>query len=576
MIIVQIVLFLLIGCSSSTALSSYYYVSQSGAGSQDGTSVDNAWAGWRSIDWDTDGNGSDTGVGPGDTLYVIGTIRATTFPISGYGLSETQRLKIASYPDDPGKIWQGKEINDTEWSGPDEYGAYQKEVRMPVTYGKACEWTADPWDNTPLTSMNAPPDESWSSIAGAYHFNKNVSDIVYYKPTSGSPSGKTLTAWASTSKAFAIVDKDFVTIEGLTILNSVRVLDGSDYIIIKNCEISCSGTQTALQIGKYPGYTPANNGIIRGCYIHNAGNGIYFINQGYGNQYNNDGWLVENNYIANISGTRDSHCIGVQGGTGSIFQYNHLYNGGSGLTFWNDTDQIMRDNIVRFNYVKRMVYARGRGIEFSGETADSDLTTGNVIYANVITDCHNFTGNNPGGVGIRIKNGIPTSGYSIKVFNNTVDDCYYNYYILPTNYENYEVGAFVWNNISLNPKSGGYHIFVRVIGKSFDLSIDRNIYYPDGTFKYDGIVCNNKTKWSNASGNDANSFTKNPNLDSKYVPKSGSIAIGQGEVLTLGHDLILDPSSVWPTEITEGNVKTVKQGLSGGGWTIGAFAPAGN
>ena len=62
--------------------------------------------------------------------------------------------------------------------------------------------------------------------------------------------------------------------------------------------------------------------------------------------------------------------------------------------------------------------SNGRGIEFSGETSDSNYTTGNLIYGNIIEDCDGSDGAD--GIGIRIKNGIPDEGYSIKVFNNTI------------------------------------------------------------------------------------------------------------------------------------------------------------
>jgi hypothetical protein len=569
----RILIVLSILFAANNVIARDWYVSQAGAGAKNGSSVDNAWAGWAKIDWDTDGSGPDTGVGGGDTLYVIGTVRSNTYPVNGYGLSESQRLKIASYPGNPGKLWQGLEISGSNWTGPDAYGAYSKSVSFPTLYSKAVEWKYDPWtDAVSLTTMSGPPDSKWTET-GLYYcdtFNK----IAYYKPTSGNPDGKTLTTWAPTSRAISITQKDYITLSRLTLNNPILISDGADYFIVENSEIFCSGTQYAIQIGSYPGYTPANYGIIRGNYLHDCGSGIYFINQGYGNEHNNDYWTVENNYIANIHGTLDSHGIGVQGGTGSIFQYNSIYNAGSGITFWNDKYQIMRNNIVRFNRVDHMGYygngnGNGRGIEFSGETADSNLTTGNLIYGNVVSDCISVGERN--GVGIRSKMGIPDSGYSLKIFNNTVSDCAINYYIMPTNYEGYEVGAYLHNNISINPKTNGYHIYVQYNGGTCDLSFDKNIYSGPGIFYYRAISHTSLASWQAAMGIDDNSLAEDPNLNTLLIPQIGGSGIDTGENLSSMTVHGLHPDAVFPKGVSNGNVIIANQGAFGSGWEIGAY-----
>jgi hypothetical protein len=497
-----------------------WFVSQNGAGAKNGASPDNAWAGWEMIDWDTDGSGPDTGVGAGHTLYVIGTVRDISFPIKGFGMSSVQRLTVASYPNNPGRLWQGLEIAGTGWTGPDAYGAYSKLVAFPTDYFKAVEWTTDPWiDAEPLTAMPDPPDSTWSGT-GLYYYNQ-IDKIVYYKPTGGNPEDKILTAFASTSRAIEIAQNKYVSISGLRLNNPVLIYDGSDYAIIENCEIFCSGAQSALQIGAYPGYTPSNYGIIRGNYIHDCGNGIYLINQGYGNEYNNNYWTVEKNYITNIYGTRDSHGIGVQGGTGGIFQYNSIYKAGSGITFWNGKYQEMRNNIVRFNRIDHMGYygdgnGNGRGIEFSGETADSNLTTGNMVYRNIVSDCTSV--GDPDGVGIRSKMGIPDAGHSLKIFNNTVCDCAISYYIMPTNYEDLEVGAYLHNNISVNPKANGYHVFIQANGVSYDLSFNNNIYSGLGNFYHKAVTYSNLPEWQKAIKADINDLSTAHILNTLYMP----------------------------------------------------------
>lgn len=562
-----------------------WYVSQTGAGAKNGTSVSNAWAGWAEIDWDTDASGPDTGVGGGDTLFVIGTIRALTYPVNGYGLSNSQRLKITSYPGNHGKLWQGLEITGSGWKGPDAYGAYRKSVSFPTNYHNAVEWKSDPWTNAvALKTMSGVPDRKWTG--GGLYYCDYRNKIAYYKPTSGMPDDKTLTAWASTSRAIVVKEKDYVTISGLTFNNPILIYNGANHNILENCEIFCSNLQTAVQIGAYPGYKPANYGMIKGNYIHDCGNGIYFINQGYGNEHNNDHWTVENNYIANIHGNSDSHGIGVQGGSGNLFQFNSIYNAGTGITFWNDKNQIMQNNIVRFNRINYMGYitntyykngiltndnGNGRGIEFSGETSDSNLTTGNLIYGNVISDCYRDSDGDPDGVGIRIKNGIPSTGYSIKVFNNTVSDCFYSFFIMPSNYENYEVGAYFHNNISHKPKSGGYHVYILVSSSKYYVSLDNNIYYGIGHFCYEGKTYGSLPTWKSAVGCDQKSFNTNPNLSKSLLPQVGGCIIDSGEDLSALSKFALHPSTVFPTGVNNGNVIVIDQSAYGSGWEIGAY-----
>jgi hypothetical protein len=552
---------------ANTIAASNWYVSQSGSGVKNGIGPDNAWGGWSQIDWDTDGTGPDKGVGGGDTLNVIGTVRSTTYPINGYGLSENQRLEIVSYPSKPGKLWQGLEISGSDWKGPDAFGAYSKSVDYPTLYYKAVEWTSDPWtDAVILTSMPGIPDNTWTSM-GLYYCDVS-NKTAYYKPTCGNPEDKMLTAFASTSRAIEMAHKEYVSISGLKLNNPVLIYDGSDYAIIENCEMFCSDAQSAIQIGAYPGYTPNNYGIIRGNYIHDCGNGIYLINQGYGNEYNNDYWTVEYNYIANVHGTKDSHGIGVQGGTGSFFQYNSIYNAGSGITFWNATDQIMRNNTVRFNKVDHMGYygegnGNGRGIEFSGETADSNLTTGNMIYGNIVSDCK--------GVGIRSKMGIPDSGYSLKIFNNTVSDCAISHYIMPTNYEGFEVGAYFHNNISINPKSDGYHLYIQANGIKYDLSLDNNIYSGSGKFFHRAVRYTTLAFWQTGTRLDHKSLSKDPKLNKSLIPQAGGGGIDTGEDLSMLTQLGLHPATIFPTGVNNGNVVTAIQGANGFGWEIGAY-----
>lgn len=564
---------LLLLASSTTAYTANYYVSQSGSGAKNGTSVENAWARWETIDWDTDGSGPDTGVGGGDTLYVIGTVKQNYgFDIKGYGLSIGQKLTIASYSPNPGKLWVGREIDDIGWTGPDAYGAYNKSFTWSGGIF-ATEWTTDPWNGINLTEMSGVPDATWTGTGLFY--NDTVHQLIYYKPNVGNPIGKTLSTYTYTTRVLEIYSKDYITLSGLKFNGPIKIDNSVDYFTLENCEIYCAG---AKQFGVWIGGSGASGchyGTIKNSTIHDCSTGIYVINQSYGDTANNNYWTIENNYIYNISGSSDSHGIGVQGGTGSILQYNNIYNAGTGITFWNQKTQSVRDNIVRFNKVNHMGYygdgnGNGRGIEFSGETGDSDLTTGNLIYGNIVSDC--TSDGNPDGVGIRSKMGIPTSGYSLKIFNNTVSNCAISYLIMATNYENYEIGAYLHNNISINPKTNGFHILVLNSGVTYKMSLAKNIYFGTGKFSYKGATNSTLADWKTMiAPQDVDSIDTDPKLNSLFIPQAGGSSINTGEDLSSLATLGLHPSSIFPTGVNNGNVITATQSAHGSGWEIGAF-----
>ena len=568
----------------SPAWATDYYVSQAGAGAANGTSAENAWAGWGNINWDTDGAGADTGVGAGDTLYVIGTLRRDTFPVNGYGLSEAQRVTIASDLSTAGELWVGVEFASGSWVGPDAFGAYSQAVGADTNAIYAAEWSAadSPWPGVTLTKKSGVPDGTWGN--GSWY--NDGATTVYYKP-SVPGTVRTVTGHAATSRVFSISGESYITISGLILNSGNAISTGSSYFTFSGNTVYCVGTHDvhALGIGS-EGTAPSHYAVVSGNIFRDCKLGISVNNQTNNDTYNNNYITIQGNTIYNMNQDQDSHAIGIQGGIGHIVANNTIYNVGTGITFWNQATQTMQNNTVKYNFIYHVGYysdptapeyiagdnGNGRGIEFSGETGDSDLTTGNVIYGNIINGCYRAAGGDPDGVGIRIKNGIPTTGYSIKAFNNTVRDCYSNFYLMPTGNEGYEVGAYLYNNISLSPKSGGTHITVQTNGVTYDLDINYNLYYPDGAalFAYEGATYN-LAGWKAAVSEDANSVLGDPQLSNAggsyalatdFMPWVFGAGVGQGA----------DLGSTYATDYAG-----VTQGSLGGTWDIGAYyvAPVG-
>ena len=110
--------------------------------------------------------------------------------------------------------------------------------------------------------------------------------------------------------------------------------------------------------------------------------------------------------------------------------------------------------------------------------------------------------------------GHTTSGeYAVKAFDNVVSDCGRSFWFFFSNYtpEPYETAAYTRNNISLNPKK--YHTFISN-STNLDLSLDENIYYPDGAglFYAPFIGTGDFASWQAFTGQDLGSTTEKPNL----------------------------------------------------------------
>jgi hypothetical protein len=106
----------------------------------------------------------------------------------------------------------------------------------------------------------------------------------------------------------------------------------------------------------------------------------------------------------NFFGNRDTHAIGVQGGSRNLFEHNFINgSGGSGITFYQygmpaayfQPRQEMHDNVVRYNLVTNIWSAevgdwalKGQhGIEAGGSHyAQGNLTYNNSVYYNIIVN----------------------------------------------------------------------------------------------------------------------------------------------------------------------------------------------
>lgn len=311
-----------------------WYVSQYGAGGMDGTSLSDTWSGWSSVQW--------ASIQPGDTLYIVGLLRGGT----GFNVGATVNgtagnpITIKGHPSDPGILYEGIEYSDSGWVG-GSFSTYNRPVSN-CNYNYIREWTNDPLTYTGLTKQTVSPDDTWSP--GSYYCDGTM-NILHYRPFGDVLVGKNLTVKWYTIPTLN-VSGDYITFADLTILHGVRVGTGdpAHHVTFENSNISADGTSNVISVnpsGTSPG---SNNGTIINCKIFNGTNGIYLINQGYDELNDNQSWNISHNEIYNISGSADSHAIGIQGGDNHLFEHNIIHDVGSGITFWTQPSKVFFTN----------------------------------------------------------------------------------------------------------------------------------------------------------------------------------------------------------------------------------------
>ncbi|UHD16233.1 right-handed parallel beta-helix repeat-containing protein [Thiocapsa bogorovii] len=559
---------LLLFIVATHALSNDYFVSHSGGNTKAGTEED-PWD-YKSIDWGL--------MGGGDTLYIMGTLRGLSAPfkVGAGGSSPDQRFTIASHPDDSGKLWGGKELSgDADWFA-SSCGAYYIKYTTPADI---YEWTTDPWESIKLTKAGGPPTDGcdlWSA-AGLWHYEASLGRL-YYKPTSGTPSGKTLTSVVATQYGLEIDGKSYVKIDGLVFSQAILIgmFHSTNYVWINDCRIENYKHYQGGIIVNRSGIAPGlQHGRISNNTISGGLNGIYFLNQFQPdpNIGNPAYWLIDNNTIYDINGSSDSHGIGIQGGHGIIIEYNTIYNSGSGITFWASDGQELYNNTIRYNYVhtlRKGPSKHGNGVEFSPE---NDVLVedfyNNDIYGNIVSDCD--------GAGIRWKSGDSES----EIYNNTVYNCSPNYYHLAPSMGHSTIAFKFKNNISVSPNgySQRYHIRINP-ASSYGIvegDIDHNLYFPtDGLLFYTPAGECDFDCWSAYAGLATPDRGTSVLADPDFVSKSPSNwqdfrLSGSSPAIDRGADLGDGLALGWDPRQLSGPRAAVDQDLIGEGWEIGVF-----
>ncbi len=528
------------------AFSSDWYVRPAGGsyGAGDGTSYADAWDGLLNVVWGLEG------VRAGDTLWVCGLHihnltnsagssidRQANIPlISGTG--ESSRVIIrGDYPDDPGIVWGAYRMNHESWV---DEGHNVWSISLPGS--QYPDWffediTPDSWTVLDKASSLV---ECRNSPGSYYSPDYLPQTKLYVHCTdSKSPAGRIYAnRWGYDWK---IDGKHYITFLNLKFYCPPRFSwTGSG---IKATHLKWQGC--TLRYGEHSLITPlpgCHHWEVRDCDIAwAAAGGIYTIHHGTGENIKNAShYVFSGNTIHDIGvriPTSDAHGIGIQGGNDGIIEGNHIFNCGTGITLYSFTFTEMKNNIVRYNFVRdthTLGGANSRGIETQCDNDSLSDKSGNMFHHNIVKNCS---------VGFRFQ-----FEDEQEVYNNIACGCDVAL-AAERNYGGYAPKIKARNNIFFSSRTR--HIKFLAGGDTISSAdFDYNLYYPDGPDKfqlYDRIT--NFRGWRSFRRKgytfDPYGFAANPkfinesgnySLDTDFLLQSNSPAIDTGVEVGLTRD----------------------------------------
>ncbi|MEW5802932.1 MAG: choice-of-anchor Q domain-containing protein [bacterium] len=531
--------------SFTTKGPSSWYVRPSGGhyGSEDGTSYENAWNGFKNIVW------GENGIGPGDTLYVLGTFDSGIYigddelSVLASGLPESPITITGQNPDHkdtPGIIWgiRDKYPIGTDWGSPDRFGVYSQKQ-----YG--CSSTHSFEDGNLLMNAGKAPDSTWQP-GTFWHDTKKF--VFYYKPSSGSPKDHLVYA-GYFSQPLSINGQSHIRITGLSLYGGGRgAIDlekDADYIEIDDVIIKYSYNGVSIRDG-------CDNGKFVNSHMSYCGNGLYIFSPSSDTPPCN-AWTISNNIIEHMDvddyyQVPDEHAIGIQGGNDHIVESNSTNDTGEAICLYARTWDVMKNFTVRYNFVKNCRKGEnglGHGIDVGGS---NNVPLGNIsgqVYGNIVTGCREGAGFGSNSKDlISWWNNVSAQNKQGYLFGQTtkIDGVFYGCKIK------------FYNNISLYQDS--YHIYFRTNARSdqcYSLISDHNIFYPDGAEKFYFLDKEkNFADWKSSTRQDVTSLildphfvnsTGNYSIASDFRLHPASAAINQGKDVGLARDFIGIPVS---------------------------------
>jgi len=179
-------------------------------------------------------------------------------------------------------------------------------------------------------------------------------------------------------EAIVLRDRRDVRVEDLRISNcwaGITVERGGGHRFTRLQVADCRGYGVRAQLGD------STDIVLLDSTLERVGNGVYLV----GAQHS--GWTVSGVRIADVSGTKDAHGIGVQSCVGCELSHNWIERANSGITLWRISLGQMRDVRVHDNIIRDLRGVAGstglnRGVEVTSANCVAPLTVGVVVEDN--------------------------------------------------------------------------------------------------------------------------------------------------------------------------------------------------
>ena len=498
--VLAVILGLLFILPQTACWSEDYFVRPEGGsyGQGDGSSYENAWAGFAAIDW--------SAISPGETLYVCGEFYDGSGLSIGASGTEGSLVEIRGDAQslnpayDNGFIWGGYKIEPTAWDG---------------TFGEA--WYKNGWwRHSPLAASGPIGNETLlqpvssrddCAITDGSFYRDTENSVIYYNPF-----GDTLEDFWTAFGGQGAVDfneQSYIALRNLTLRGAsgnrgVVLVNYNDPAASQHWEITGCDIGVAAYTGIYSNMG-SDFGLIENNLIHDVPTGTYFIAF---NGAQADNLIFRRNEV--YSGTdkpgifantkSDRHALGGQSGDNLLFEYNYIHDWiGDGILIYITATTTSHNVTIRYNRIINLndqadaFYHLGIGRGGTNSLDSTDRASSWRIYYNIIQNCGGDIEASPAqsdGIGIRIKSGVPAAGNTTQIYNNTVSDCNIGFLWQMDNEED-EIGFDLKNNIFYQHKAGGYHVYLAANPEITDHShveMDYNNYFQDGpaSFRWEG------------------------------------------------------------------------------------------
>jgi hypothetical protein len=550
------------------------FVTQDGAGSGDGSSLDNATA-IGSLNWSS--------VEAGTQVWLCGTFTGTPFTVNGGGVNGRPIILRGDYPGNAGVI----NANHFEFTS----AAAQYVTVKNLTINSVVRAGAVAYYNNHnltfadrLTLVNN--QTSWSSHVGDGRI-MTISGPATNGAGRGyevdSANGNTLTIKdtgsftftpESDTTAYSITfyyKHHGITMDGCLMKPTIAEYNGEifemnmgDNITLLNCEMDGSSQvyhgATYNEGRKHA--TQRSNHLIKGCYVHDIGRPDQSAQP-----YDNHGFGIQkaNNYVleeCNIERVACGMVLFPGGGDEGANPNQGIYN------------MVIRYcRLAECDMDRHLSQFPACGIVGSGNTGEDSVGTWQ-YHNNLIVDTigREATGATYEALALTCKGDASVPSSDFKIYNNTVYTTSagngWNQGIYLANLIN---GGTVRNNIIHGVKQNDVQFAQVNLPSTPGFTSDYNLFADDWAtgFRVGGGATN--FAGLQASGNDTNSRVANPNLNEATMrPQAGSEAIGNGTVVEAGQRWL--GAVTWPTGTDGGSFEYID--LTGAP-TIGAFAEEG-